>query len=115
MSLDKEKTRLALKLREVRSIMRENGIGHLYPDASIEHENEVKSATAVGGENYFALQRMAWHNANEAESWKKVAHDILAWLQVNHRDIVSEMPKGIFSAEISLEFDVKKFLESGNE
>lgn len=110
MALDKEKTRLQMKLREVRSIMRENGIGHLYPGATPEHEEQVQIASE--GENYFALQRLAWQNSAESEAWKRMAYNITRWLQLNYPDVRVEMPDNLFNEEIAMELDASKLLNS---
>lgn len=110
--LDKEKARLSLKLREVHSIMRQNGIGHLYPGTTPEHEYEVMKATHASSENYFALQRLSWHVSAEMESWKRITHNITSWLQLNYPDIRVELPSELFNVEMAMELDVKKLLSS---
>jgi hypothetical protein len=109
MELGKENSRLSMKMRELRSIMRENGIGHLYPGTTEEHEKEVQIA-AVDGENYFALQRSNWQNLAESEAWKRIVHNITAWLQLNYPEIRMEMPEELFNAEIAMELDVSKII-----
>lgn len=110
-ALDKENKRLALRLRELRSIMRENGIGHLCPGTTAEHENDVQCA-AKDNDNYFALQRTAWQYGADMEAWKRISHNITAWLQLNYPDIKAELPNEIFNVEVAMELDVKKLLSS---
>ncbi len=101
--------RLQQKLKECRTIMRQHGIGDLYPGTTAEHERNVEIASR-DPENYYALQQVAWHNAGESEAWKRIAHNIHGWLQMNFPEIVLEMPEGIFNPVIAMDFDIKKFL-----
>jgi len=106
-----ENRRLSLKLKEVRTIMRQHGIGNLYPGTTEEHERNVEIASQ-NPENYFALQQVAFHNSAVSEAWKRVAHNISAWLQLNHPEVRIEMPSQLFQAEIAMELDVKKLLKA---
>jgi len=107
--LGDENRKLTLKLKEVRTIMRQHNIGHLYPGTTEDHERNVEIASR-NTDNYFALQQVAFHNAGESEAWKRVAHNVYSWLREYYPQVILEMPEGVFNPVISVDLDVKSFL-----